>query len=561
MSQISVLIVEDEVIVAENLSSKLEKLGYTVIGMAINGHEAVEMVLAHRPQLVLMDIKLQGELDGIATVEKIKKHLDIPVIYLTAHSDPNTLSRAKISKPYGYVLKPFDERDLATQIELALYKHEADRRVREQREWLRVTLTSIGDAVIATDEAGLITFINPVAESLTGWKQDEAIGQPVQEVFRIVNEYTRKVVDDPVRKVLQCGRIVALGNHTVLLRKGGGEVPIDDSGAPILDAQGRILGVVLVFRDVSERRRAEKALQMSQRKLSTILEQIPDGVGVINRDGEFILSNSALRAYIPSTMPSTDPEQKKRFQSWDADCRPLLPDQWPGARALRGEIVSPGIEFQYTDNDGSDVWMLVSAVPYHSEDDDENAAAITVFKDITDLKKTEQKLRQLNETLEQKVAERTRLIETRSKQLQALAVELKEANAALKVLLKQRDQDKIELEEKVLVNVNQLIIPYLGKLKRRKLDAKQKAYTEILESNLNEIVSPLARNLSSKFLRLSHTELEVASLVEQGQTTKQIAETMNLAESTIDFHRNNIRSKLGVKNKKIGLRTYLASIK
>jgi AmiR/NasT family two-component response regulator len=183
MSRISVLIVEDEVIVAENLSSKLEKLGYTVTGMAINGHEAVEMALAHRPQLVLMDIKLQGELDGIATVEKIKKHLDIPVIYLTAHSDPNTLSRAKISKPYGYVLKPFDERGLATQIELALYKHEADRRVREQREWLRVTLTSIGDAVIATDEAGLITFINPVAESLTGWKQDEAIGQPLQEVF------------------------------------------------------------------------------------------------------------------------------------------------------------------------------------------------------------------------------------------------------------------------------------------------------------------------------------------------------------------------------------------
>jgi PAS domain S-box-containing protein len=427
MSRISVLIVEDEVIVAQNLASKLEKLGYTVTGTAINGHEAVAMALAHRPQLILMDIKLQGELDGIATVEKIKKHLDIPVIYLTAHSDPNTLSRAKISKPYGYVLKPFDERDLVTQIELALYKHDADRRVREQREWLRVTLTSIGDAVIATDEAGLITFINPVAEALTGWKQDEAIGQPVQEVFRIVNEYTRKDVEDPVKKVLQCGKIVALTNHTVLLRKGGGEVPIDDSGAPILDAQGRILGVVLVFRDISERRRAEEALQKSQRKLSTILEQIPDGVGVISRDGEFILSNSALRAYMPSTLPSIDPERKKRFQSLDADRRPLPPDQWPDARALRGEIVSPGIEFQYTDDDGSDVWMLVSAVPYCSEDDDENASAIAVFKDITDLKKTEQKLRQLNETLEQKVAERTRLIETRSKQLQALAVELIEA--------------------------------------------------------------------------------------------------------------------------------------
>jgi PAS domain S-box-containing protein len=427
MSRISVLIVEDEVIVAQNLASKLEKLGYTVTGTAINGHEAVAMALAHRPQLVLMDIKLQGELDGIATVEKIKKHLDVPVIYLTAHSDPNTLSRAKISKPYGYVLKPFDERDLATQIELALYKHEADRRVREQREWLRITLTSIGDAVIATDEAGLVTFINPVAESLTGWKQDEAIDQPVQEVFRVVDEHTRKVVDDPVRKVLQSGKIVALANHTVLLRKGGGEVPIDDSGAPILDTRGRILGVVLVFRDISGRRRAEEALQRSQRKLSTILEQIPDGVGVINRDGEFILSNSALRAYISSTMPSVHPEGMKRFHSWDADGRPLPPDQWPGPRALRGEIVSPGVEFRYTGDDGSDVWVLVSAVPYRSEDEDENVGAIAVVKDITDLKKTEQKLRQLNETLEQKVAERTRVIESRSKQLQALAVEMIEA--------------------------------------------------------------------------------------------------------------------------------------
>jgi PAS domain S-box-containing protein len=444
MSQISVLIVEDEVIVAQNLASKLEKLGYTVAGTAINGHEAVEMALAHPPQLVLMDIKLQGELDGVATVEKIKKHLDIPVIYLTAHSDPNTLSRAKISQPYGYVIKPFDERDLATQIELALYKHEADRRVREQREWLRITLTSIGDAVIATDEAGRVTFINPVAESLTGWQQDEAIGQPVQEVFRIVNEYTLKVVDDPVRKVLQSGKIVALANHTVLLRKGGGEVPIDDSGAPILDAQGRVLGVVLVFRDISGRRRAEEALQKSQRKLSTILEQIPDGVGVINRDGEFILSNSALRAHISSTMPSIDPEWKKRFQSWDADGRPLPPDQWPAARALRGENVSPGIEFRYTGDDGSDLWMLVSAVPYRSEDDDENVGAIAVVKDITDLKKTEHKLRQLNETLEQKVAERTRLIETRSKQLQALAVELIEAEEHERRRLADRLHDELQ---------------------------------------------------------------------------------------------------------------------
>ena len=130
----------------------------------------------------------------------------------------------------------------------------------------------------------------------------------------------------------------------------------------------------------------------------------------------------------------------------------------------------------------------------------------------------------------------------------------------MKVLLKQREADKNELEEKVLLNVNQLIIPYVEKVRRGKLDAKQKAYVGILESNLNEIVSPFARHLSSKFMRLSHTELEVSNLIQQGKRPKDIAEIMNLAKSTIDFHRNNIREKLGVKNKKINLKTYLSSI-
>ena len=268
MSPVSILIVEDEVIVAENLSRKLQNLGYTVAGIAVTGNEAIDMASAFRPQLVLMDIKLQGKLDGIETVAEIKKHHDIPVIYLTAHSDRNTLARAKISKPNGYILKPFDERDLAAQIELALYKHEAERKVREQREWLRVTLVSIGDAVIATDADGVITFLNPVAEAATGWPAAEAVGKPLSDVFRIINEDTRAAVDDPVSKVLQTGAIVGLANHTVLVRRDGKEVPIDDSGAPIKDGQGQILGVVLIFRDISDSKQAEKARETLQEQLT-----------------------------------------------------------------------------------------------------------------------------------------------------------------------------------------------------------------------------------------------------------------------------------------------------
>ena len=118
--------------------------------------------------------------------------------------------------------------------------------------------------MIASDIKGNVTFLNPVAENLTGWSMAEAVGKPVKEVFDIVNEETRATVDDPVSKVLQSGMIVGLANHTVLLKKGGGEVPIDDSGAPIRDEEGNILGVILVFRDISERRLAEKAQKTIQ---------------------------------------------------------------------------------------------------------------------------------------------------------------------------------------------------------------------------------------------------------------------------------------------------------
>lgn len=137
-------------------------------------------------------------------------------------------------------------------------RQRAERIVRESEERLRVTLRSIGDAVIATDPRGHVVFMNPVAEQLTGWPQRDAAGQPLDTVFRIVNEHSRAVVESPVAKVMREGVIVGLANHTVLLRRDGGETPIDDSGAPIRDAGGEIMGVVLVFRDVSDRKEAER---------------------------------------------------------------------------------------------------------------------------------------------------------------------------------------------------------------------------------------------------------------------------------------------------------------
>jgi len=139
--------------------------------------------------------------------------------------------------------------------------------VRDQREWLRVTLSSIGDGVIACDTQCRITFINPVAESLTGWKTEEALGQPITTILRLINEKTHEQAGDIAEQVLREGRIVALANHTALLTRDGREIPIEDSAAPISDELGQVTGAVLVFHDVTGRRRAIDQLKESEARL------------------------------------------------------------------------------------------------------------------------------------------------------------------------------------------------------------------------------------------------------------------------------------------------------
>jgi DNA-binding CsgD family transcriptional regulator len=151
-------------------------------------------------------------------------------------------------------------------------------------------------------------------------------------------------------------------------------------------------------------------------------------------------------------------------------------------------------------------------------------------------------------------------LKEREKELEIKSSNLEEANIALKVLLKRRDEDKTELEEKILFNVKELVAPYLEKLKKSGLDESQKAYLSVLGSNLENIVSPFGRSLSFGYLNLTPTEIQVANLVKQGKTTKEIAGLLNASRKTIETHRENIRDKLGIKNKKANLRTHLLSL-
>ncbi|HEY9830317.1 MAG TPA: ATP-binding protein [Stenomitos sp.] len=262
-----ILIVEDESIVAFNIQDRLERLGYTVTGVSSSGESAVQKVEETRPNLVLMDIKLRGIIDGIQAAEQIRKQFQIPVVYLTAYTDEETLDRAKFTEPYGYILKPFEARDLGTTIEMALYKHQIEQQLREREQWLATTLQSIGDAVITTDAQGLITFMNPVAETLTRWNSKEVLGHDLSEIFHAINEKTREVIENPIKLVLQEGVTVGLENHTLLITKDGIEIPIDDSAAPIKNEAGKIIGAVLVFHDITEQQQIQSFLEKTNEEL------------------------------------------------------------------------------------------------------------------------------------------------------------------------------------------------------------------------------------------------------------------------------------------------------
>ena len=262
-----ILIVEDENIVAFNIQNRLEGLGYIVTAVISSGEVALQNVVETCPDLVLMDIKLKGPIDGIQAAEQIRKEFQIPVVYLTAYTDEETLNRAKLTEPYGYILKPFEARDLGTTIEMALYKHMIERQLREREQWLATTLKSIGDAVITTDSQGLVTFMNPVAEALTRWKQEEVLGNELNQVFHAIDEKTRVVIENPVKLVLEEGATVGLDNHTLLIAKDGSEIPINDSAAPIKNEAGNILGAVLVFHDVTEQQRVKALLEKTNEEL------------------------------------------------------------------------------------------------------------------------------------------------------------------------------------------------------------------------------------------------------------------------------------------------------
>ncbi len=262
-SRKKILVVEDEGLIADDIRRRLERLGYSVPAIASSGEEALELTRAQSFDLVLMDIRLKGEMDGIAVAEQLQRDQRAPVVYLTAHADQDTVSRATATEPFGYILKPIADGNLRSTVQIALYKHELERRLRVSEAWLSTTLRSIGDGIVATDANGEIVFLNAAAERLTGCTAAEAKGRALMEILSLREEPSGEPARNPIFDLLPDEtRIYQLASPA------GTPVPVEVECFENRDDR-ELLGAIVALRDVRDRRERE-ALQIQAQRMDAV---------------------------------------------------------------------------------------------------------------------------------------------------------------------------------------------------------------------------------------------------------------------------------------------------
>jgi PAS domain S-box-containing protein len=257
-----ILIVEDEGLIALDLKTKLEQRGYVVSAIADNGPDALIACEQLKPSLVMMDIRLRGPQDGIELADLIRRTFHLPVMFVTAHADRETLDRARITEPFGYIVKPFHSVDFRAQVEIALWKHKMEQKLRASEAWLSATCRNVADALIATDSAGNIEFMNEPAEKLVGVKLGEAKGSPFLDIFQVFDAETDLPVVHPLDTIYD-GRELDLAVHTYKLKPRGSEVCIFiEAQVSANRDEESLLGIIVVFRDITERRKSEEQARL-----------------------------------------------------------------------------------------------------------------------------------------------------------------------------------------------------------------------------------------------------------------------------------------------------------
>lgn len=386
MPQARVLIVEDEKIVALDLEQRLRSFGYAVIGIVSSGKAAMAKAKETTPDLILMDITLNGEMDGIQTALEIQRIQDIPVIYVTAHADGVTIERAKHTGPFGYVLKPFEDRELRSGIEVALYKHSMEARLRQSQKWLSTMLQSMADAVITTDKSGCIAYMNPAAVQITGWMEHESLGRRLEEVCPFLNAQTGEPQENPA--LLAMNGSPVCGSDIVLVGKNGDRIWIDHTTAPIRGDDDAINGAVVVIRDNTDRRNAEIMRRESEERFRGAFEFANSGMALVSPTGKFMKVNRMLCEIL-------EYEDHELLAKQADDL--IHPEDLDEVRAinksmLAREYASHWHDQRYLNRSGRVVWTLVSTTLIRDHDD-QPLHFLLMVQDITQRRKAEEDLR------------------------------------------------------------------------------------------------------------------------------------------------------------------------
>ena len=422
MENINILIVEDKKSVAENVASRLKELEYTVCAVAPTGAQAVEKAAEMQPDIALIDIELEGEINGIKAADRIRNSLDIPTIYLAHYRSgaflrkEDLLKRAEITNLHDYIPQPYGKRRLYLTIESVLSRHRREKESESHKQYLTTILSGISDAVIATDNKGLITFMNPVAETLTGWEMEEVSGKPVTDIFTIYVRNGGKLIKNrSLIEAFQEGSVTTgelssaseVDYNTYLIAKSGREIPIDYNITSIENAKEKSAGMVITFRDITKYKRMEEQLNQTIGELrhqtqlmKTVFNSMYDGIVVLNLASEVLFINPSIQQVFGTDpldkIPSKWSETHGVFYP-DKETRVPI-DQILATQVARGEAVKAEELFIRNKEQTEGIHAQVSVIPLFDENR-KVVACVCVLHDITKDKiaaiQLEQTMRQL----------------------------------------------------------------------------------------------------------------------------------------------------------------------
>lgn len=423
MTNARILIVEDERIVALDIDNSLSNLGYIIVGTTDRGEDAVMLAEKLDPDLILMDIGLRGDLDGIEAAIQIRQRYDLPVIFLTALTTPTILERAQQAEPFGYIVKPFDERELISNIEMAVYKHKMEKKLRNSENKFRRVIENSSDGIALMDEHGCLIEWNRAAEQITGLRSKDVIGLLQWDVlFRILPEQRRtnafrETLEEQWYAVVKSGYDSRLEQMTEIIIQDqlGNHKVIEANGFVIDSGIGRLVGTIM--RDITERKKMEDALMDTlhrEQLLGDIVRQTSLMIGVFGLDGKRIMVNNAtllqtgyqeVELLDPEGVINLTPPELRNFESAKLD-------------ELRQTKKAIHYQTQVLRKDGSRFPVATTIHPY-LDSAGEIESIFILAQDITENKKYEDERERLFIELQKKNSELEQFTYTVSHDLKA----------------------------------------------------------------------------------------------------------------------------------------------